>query len=93
MSTIGQPERATQNRIITSFRDELGYRYPGDWTDYIDNSNNTENWLLSVYLCKMPSFSPARTTKVAALETKLAKTRSLKQGMMHNLLTRRIRLV
>ena len=30
---------------------------------------------------------------IAALETKLAKTRALKQGMMHNLLTGRIRLV
>ncbi len=32
-------------------------------------------------------------TEIAALETKLAKTRSLKQGMMHNLLTGRIRLL
>ena len=31
--------------------------------------------------------------EIAALETKLAKTRSLKQGMMHNLLTGRIRLI
>jgi type I restriction enzyme S subunit len=32
-------------------------------------------------------------TEIAALETQLAKTRSLKQGMMHNLLTGRIRLI
>ena len=31
--------------------------------------------------------------EIAALEAKLAKTRSLKQGMMHNLLTGRIRLL
>ena len=31
--------------------------------------------------------------EIAALEAKLAKTRQLKQGMMHNLLTGRIRLV
>jgi len=31
--------------------------------------------------------------EIAALETKLAKTRSLKQGMMHNLLTGKIRLL
>lgn len=32
-------------------------------------------------------------TEIAALETRLAKTRALKQGMMHNLLTGRIRLL
>ena len=25
--TVGQPERATQNRVIALFCDELGYRY------------------------------------------------------------------
>ena len=39
MSTIGQPERVTQNRVIALFRDELGYRYLGDWTDRDGNSN------------------------------------------------------
>jgi type I restriction enzyme R subunit len=42
MSTIGQPERATQNRVIALFRDELGYRYFGDWTDRDGNSNIEE---------------------------------------------------
>jgi type I restriction enzyme, R subunit len=32
MNDIGQPERATQDRVITLFRDELRYRYLGDWT-------------------------------------------------------------
>jgi hypothetical protein len=32
-------------------------------------------------------------TEITTLETMLAKTRSLKQGMMHNLLIGRIRLV
>ena len=31
--------------------------------------------------------------EIAALEAKLAKARQIKQGMMHNLLTGRIRLV
>ena len=33
VSAFDQPERATQNRVIALFREELGYRYLGDWTD------------------------------------------------------------
>jgi type I restriction enzyme, R subunit len=51
MSTVGQPERATQNRVIALFRDELGYRYIGDWTDR-DANNNIEEGLLSGWLTK-----------------------------------------
>ncbi len=43
----GQPERATQNRVIALFRDELGYGYLSDWTDGDDNSN-IERGLFSV---------------------------------------------
>lgn len=32
-------------------------------------------------------------TEITCLESKLSKTRQLKQGMMHNLLTGRIRLI
>lgn len=39
MTIIGQPERVTQKRVIALFRDELGYRYLGDWTHREDNSN------------------------------------------------------
>src|SRR5438034_7142966 len=46
MSTVGQPERVTQNRIIALFRDELGYRYLGDWTDRDGNSNIEEGLLI-----------------------------------------------
>jgi hypothetical protein len=49
MNTVGQPERATQNRIVALFRDELGYRYLGDWTDRSGNSN-IEEGLLSAWL-------------------------------------------
>ncbi len=37
--SVGQPERATQNRSFALFRDELGYLYLGDWTDRYGNSN------------------------------------------------------
>ena len=45
MSTVGQPERATQSRILDLFCDELGYRYLGDWTDRPGNSNVEEGLL------------------------------------------------
>jgi len=51
MSTVGQPERATQNRVIALFRDELGYRCLGDWTDRAGNSN-IEEGLLSDWLIR-----------------------------------------
>jgi len=51
MSTIGQPERETQNRVIAVFCDELRYRYLGDWTDR-DGNSNIEEGLLTAYLTK-----------------------------------------
>ncbi|MGQ0601044.1 MAG: type I restriction endonuclease subunit R [Anaerolineales bacterium] len=51
MSTLGQPERATQNRVIALFRDELGYRILGDWTDR-DGNSNIEDGLLTDWLKK-----------------------------------------
>jgi type I restriction enzyme, R subunit len=51
MSYVGQPERATQNRVIALFSDELGYRYLGDWADR-DGNSNIEEGLLSKWLTK-----------------------------------------
>ena len=51
MSNIGQPERATQKRVIALFRDELQYRYLGDWTDR-DGNSNIEARLLTAYLTR-----------------------------------------
>ena len=39
MSFVGQPERATQNRVIALFIDELDYRYLCDRTHRDGNSN------------------------------------------------------
>ena len=50
MSAIGQPERHTQNRVITLLRQELGYRFLGDWTDR--HNSNIEEHLLSDWLAK-----------------------------------------
>lgn len=49
MSSISKPERATQDRVVALFREELHYRYLGDWTDRAGNSNIDET-LLTAYL-------------------------------------------
>jgi type I site-specific restriction-modification system R (restriction) subunit len=58
MSAIGKPERATQNRVIALFRDELSYRYLGDWSDRDGNSNIEED-LLTAYLSRN-GYTPAQ---------------------------------
>jgi len=42
---LNSPERETQKRVIALFRNELGYRYLGDWTDREGNSNIEERLL------------------------------------------------
>ena len=49
MSPVGQRERSTQDRIVNLFRDTLGYRYLGDWSDRADN-RNVEEALLARWL-------------------------------------------
>ena len=68
MNGVGQPERATQRRIITLFRDELSYRYLGDWTDR-DGNSNIEEGLLSAWLAK-------RVYKPAQINVALHKLRT-----------------
>src|SRR5437867_1493105 len=58
MSAVGQPERATQNRVIALFRDELGYCYLGDWTDR-DGNSNVEESLLTAWLTRT-GYTPAQ---------------------------------
>ncbi|RWR31979.1 HsdR family type I site-specific deoxyribonuclease [Sinirhodobacter populi] len=58
MSDIGKPERATQRRVIELFRDELGYRFLGDWSDRDGNSNIEED-LLTASLTRR-GYSPAQ---------------------------------
>ena len=46
MSTIGQRERATQDRVVALFQSPvLDYAYYGDWQDRADNSNIEERYL------------------------------------------------
>ena len=51
MSPIGQSERATQDRVLALFRDELGWGYLGNWSDREGNAN-IEEGLLASWLAK-----------------------------------------
>jgi type I restriction enzyme R subunit len=51
MQGIGQPERATQNRVVALFRNELGYCYLGDRADR-DSNSNIEEAQLTAWLTK-----------------------------------------
>jgi type I restriction enzyme R subunit len=39
VSDVGQRERECQNRLVRLFRQQLYYRYLGNWEERTDNSN------------------------------------------------------
>jgi len=65
MNPIGMPERATQNRVIKLFVEELGYHYLGDWTDRLGNSNIEED-RLKAYL-SLRGYTPAQISRAIYL--------------------------
>lgn len=97
MSNIGQSERTTQNRILSLFRDELNYRYLGDFGDWTERANNSniEEGLLGAWLEKkaITTILSDMDVEIDALEEKLEKSRRVKHGMIQELLIGRIRLV
>ena len=60
MSTVGQTERGTQNRVVKLFCNELGYSYLGDRRD--QNNKNIEKDLLQTWLNKQ-EYSEALITR------------------------------
>jgi type I restriction enzyme, R subunit len=48
MSSVSKPERATRSCVAALFRDELGYRHLGDWTDRAND--NIDEGLLTAHL-------------------------------------------
>lgn len=78
--SIGQPERATQNRVIALFRDELGYRYLGNWIDRQNNSN-IEDGLLTAHLIKR-GYSTAQISR--ALDRLLTESRNPNRSLYDN---------
>lgn len=51
MSTVGQIEKKTQERVVNLFRDVLGYEYLGKWIDR-EGNRNVEDELLRTFLKK-----------------------------------------
>jgi len=49
MTTVGQIERITQDRVIDLFKDQLGYRYLDNWKKR-ENNSNIEEYILRQYL-------------------------------------------
>src|SRR4029077_20444839 len=49
MSTIGQIEKKTQQRVVNLFRDTLDYDYLGNWKDR-EGNRNIEEKLLRAFL-------------------------------------------
>ena len=63
--SVGQPERETQDRVIALLRDELCFRYLGDWTDR-DGNSNIEEGLLTEYLTRN-GYSPDQISRAIYL--------------------------
>lgn len=55
MNTIGQHERLIQDRVVTFFKDTLGYNYLGNWIDR-ENNRNIEERLLRDFLKKKQGY-------------------------------------
>jgi type I restriction enzyme R subunit len=68
MSEVGQSERATQDRVIALFENELGYRYLGDWSDRPGNSNIEEE-LLTAHLIECGYTSAQISAAIFKLRT------------------------
>lgn len=45
MPAVGQVEKRTQRRVVKLFREKLGYRDLGDWTEREGNSNIETEYL------------------------------------------------
>lgn len=64
MSAIGKAERATQDRVVRLFRDEIEYRYLGDWSDRANR--NIEDELLRAWLEKQ-KYAPEQISRALDL--------------------------
>jgi len=74
MSTVGQKEKKTQERVVKLFRDSLGYEYLGNWIDRVGN-RNVDNGLLTGFL-KRQGYDEALIVRAIHLLDKAAGDRS-----------------
>ena len=70
---IGKPERETQGRVINLFKKELAYRYLGNWSDRLGNSNIEEGYLCA-YLTKAGYSEAHANAAVYQLQTEATNT-------------------
>ncbi|GAB3515881.1 type I restriction endonuclease subunit R [Emticicia fontis] len=61
MSKVGQIERATQNRIVALFQQQLNYRYLGN-LEKVEGNSNVDETLLKAHLTQQ-GYNPALITK------------------------------
>jgi len=71
MSTVGQIEKKTQQRVVNLFRDILKYDYLGDWTDR-EGNRNIEEALLRKFLREKQGYDNALITRALHLLDKAA---------------------
>jgi type I restriction enzyme R subunit len=62
MTTVGQIEKKTQQRVVKLFREQLGYDHLGDWTDR-EGNRNVEEGLLRTFLREKQGYDEARITR------------------------------
>lgn len=71
MTTVGQREKKTQQRVVKLFRDTLGYDYLGDWTERAGN-RNIESEFLRAFLQKTQGYDDTLLTRALYLLDKAA---------------------
>ncbi len=71
MTTVGQVEKRTQNRVVKLFREQLGYDYLGDWTER-EGNRNIEEALLRTFLRDRQGYDDALISRALHLLDKAA---------------------
>ena len=70
-SAVGQIEKRTQARVVTLFRETLGYDYLGDWSDREGNRNIEPQWL-KTFLADQQGYDNVLITRALHLLDKAA---------------------